>query len=276
MRLMTFSAAPVDGINNCDFDERIMELNEFCTDLRLLNDPKKFTEGQMLLIDKPMEWTSFDVVNKIRSRLQNGLGIKKLKVGHSGTLDPLATGLVMVCTGKATKKINALTGYEKCYEARIKFGGTTPSFDLETEIDHTYPTEHLDSNKIEEALASFIGDQAQIPPHYSAIKINGRRAYDMVRKGVTFEMNARNVVFYEVKLLDYTDFEAHVFIRCSKGTYIRSFARDLGVVLNTGAHLSGLRRIGIGTVSVEDAMTLSQFEEQFETAVHRWKDDSLL
>ncbi|MFW6275571.1 MAG: tRNA pseudouridine(55) synthase, partial [bacterium] len=154
-----------------------MESNIYCTDLAALDHPACFSEGQILLVDKPLEWTSFDVVKKIRSRLQHGLKLRKLKVGHAGTLDPLASGLVIVCTGKATKKIDQLMGQEKYYEAHIKFGATTPSFDMETPIDHEYPVDHITRHSVEKVLSGFLGEQNQVPPQFSAVKVDGKRAY---------------------------------------------------------------------------------------------------
>jgi len=252
-----------------------MQLEDFCTDLNTLDHPKRFSEGLMLLIDKPLEWTSFDVVKKIRSRLQHGLKIKKMKVGHAGTLDPLATGLVIVCTGKATKRIDELMGHEKSYEARIKFGSTTPSFDLERPVDKEYPAEHITNSSIESALKGFMGEQDQIPPQFSALKINGKRAYSMARKGEEFEVKSRKVVFHDLKILGFEDGEATVQVRCSKGTYIRSFARDLGVVLNSGAHLTGLKRTGIGSIDVNDAMSIQTFDDQFDQLKENWWNQGL-
>ena len=253
-----------------------MELKDFCTDLSILGSPKDFIEGQMFLVDKPLDWTSFDIVKKMRSGLQNGLKIKKIKVGHAGTLDPLATGLVIVCTGKATKKIDDLMGYEKCYDARIKFGATTPSFDVETEIDEEFPFDHITQSHIEEALKEFEGEQLQMPPQYSAIKIKGRRAYDMARKGESFEMKSRQVVFHDLQLLDYNIGEATIRIRCSKGTYIRSFARDLALSLHSGGHLTGLRRTGIGPFRVEDATKINEFDDMIEVLKDKWTTAGLI
>lgn len=251
-------------------------MNEFCIDLYVLDHPVRFTEGQILLMDKPLEWTSFDVVKKIRSRLQHGLKLKKLKVGHAGTLDPLASGLVIVCTGKATKKIEQLMGHEKCYEARIKFGATTASFDLETPIDQEYPVDHIVPEQIETALQSFMGEQDQVPPRFSAVKVAGRRAYQMARKGEEFEIKSRKVVFHDIKLLDFKQGEAIVHIRCSKGTYIRSFARDLGLALNSGGYLTGLRRTAIGEVSVDEAMSIDMFDERFDALKEKWNREGLI
>ncbi|MFW5890439.1 MAG: tRNA pseudouridine(55) synthase TruB, partial [Marinilabiliaceae bacterium] len=215
-------------------------------------------------VDKPLEWTSFDVVKKIRAKLQHALKVKKLKVGHAGTLDPLASGLVIICTGKATKNIDALMGWTKTYEAKVKFGITTPSFDLETQPDQSFPTEHIDEEKIREALQSFYGEQLQVPPQYSAIKIEGKRAYDMARDGKTFEMEARRVTFHEVELVDFEDMEVTVRIVCSKGTYIRSFARDLGIAVESGGVLTALRRTAIGPAKVENALSINDIEKQVE------------
>ncbi|PWD99713.1 tRNA pseudouridine(55) synthase TruB [Marinilabilia rubra] len=253
-----------------------MQLQDFCTDLSTLDHPKQFSEGLMLLIDKPLEWTSFDVVKKIRSRLQHGLKIKKMKVGHAGTLDPLATGLVMVCTGKATKKIDELMGHEKSYEARVKFGATTASFDLEKPIDQEYPADHITASKIKSALTCFLGEQDQIPPQFSAVKINGKRAYSMARRGEEFEVKSRKVVFHELKVLSFEEREATIHVKCSKGTYIRSFARDLGVALNSGAHLTGLKRTGIGSIDANDAMGISAFDEQFDHLQEKWWNEGLI
>jgi tRNA pseudouridine55 synthase len=253
-----------------------MELIEFCTDLSDLVHPACFTEGQILLVDKPLEWTSFDVVKKIRSRLQHGLKLKKLKVGHAGTLDPLASGLVIVCTGKATKKIDQLMGQEKCYEAYIKFGATTPSFDLETSIDQEFPVDHINREDLEEALTEFLGEQDQVPPQFSAVKISGKRAYQMARKGEEIEIKSRKVVFHELKLQRFDSPETLVNIRCSKGTYIRSFARDLGLTLNSGAYLTGLRRTAIGDVDVNQAMSIEDFDSAFDRLKEKWNNEGLI
>jgi len=243
----------------------MIQENDFCKDLSRLDKPADLKEGQMLLVDKPLEWTSFDVVKKIRAKLQHALKIKKIKVGHAGTLDPLASGLVIICIGKATKNIDALMSWTKTYEAKVKLGMTTPSFDLETQPDYYFPTEHIDQQKIKETLESFRGEQLQVPPQYSAIKIEGKRAYDMARDGQTFEMNARSVTFHEVELLDFKDLEVSIRIVCSKGTYIRSFARDLGIALESGGVLSGLRRTAIGPAFVKNALSISDIEKQVET-----------
>ncbi len=228
---------------------------------------QSFLEGQMLLIDKPLNWTSFDVVNKIRGMLRFALKIKKIKVGHAGTLDPLATGLMIVCTGKATKQIEQLMGFDKHYEAVVRFGATTPSFDLESEVDQVFPTGHLNAALVEKILQGFLGVQQQVPPQFSAIKIGGKKAYEMARKGTDFEMKSREVHFHDLKLLGFENNEARILVHCSKGTYIRSFARDLGVALGSGGHLSALRRTAIGGLSVERAMTIETFKINLERMV---------
>lgn len=242
----------------------MIQENDFCQDLLQIRKPADLREGKMLLVDKPLEWTSFDVVKKIRAKIQHALKMKKIKVGHAGTLDPLASGLVIICIGKATKNIDALMGWSKTYEAKVKFGMTTPSFDLETQPDHTFPTKHIEEEKIKDALKSFLGEQLQIPPQYSAIKIEGRRAYDLARAGKEFEMNARSVTFHNLELVDFNDMEATIRIVCSKGTYIRSFARDLGVALDSGGVLTGLRRTAIGFAKVENALLINDIEKQVE------------
>jgi len=249
---------------------------EITTDILQIVHPKAFSEGRIFLIDKPYRWTSFDVVKKIRSRLQHGLKIKKIKVGHAGTLDPLATGLVIVCTGKATKNIDQLMAKEKHYFAKVKFGATTPSFDLETEVDREYPYGHIGKEEIETTLSQFLGEQQQIPPGFSAIRINGKRAFHMARKGEEVEMKARKVIFHELRLLNYQNNEAEIFVRCSKGTYIRSFARDLGIALGSGAYLSGLRRTAIGNYSIDKAMTIEYFDNQFNILIEKWRNNGLI
>lgn len=221
-----------------------------------------FLAGETLYIDKPLKWTSFDVVNKIRLMFKNILGIKKIKVGHAGTLDPLATGLVIVCTGKSTKKLEGMMNHDKEYVATIRLGQTTPSFDLETEIDENYPTEHITRELIEDTIRKqFLGDIEQVPPVYSAIRIDGKRAYEFARKGHTdVELKSRqiNISEFEIEELNMPDLT--VRIHCSKGTYIRSIARDLGVALGSGGHLIALRRTKVADISVDDTLTMEQFE----------------
>ena len=223
-----------------------------------------FIAGEVLLIDKPLNWTSFDVVNKIRYLLKSHLGIKKIKVGHAGTLDPLATGLVIVCTGKLTKKIDEYQGMTKEYIADIRFGATTPTYDLEAEQDATFPFNHITEEKLRSVLNErFSGEIEQTPPIYSAIKVKGQKAYELARKGEKVEMKKRKVTIHKVELLNFDLPDVTLDIVCSKGTYIRSLAHDLGKELNSGAHLTGLRRTGIGDLSVKDAVNIIDFEKKF-------------
>jgi tRNA pseudouridine55 synthase len=222
-----------------------------------------FEEGYVLSIDKPYAWTSTDVVRKIKILLRNKAGIKKIKVGHAGTLDPLATGLLIVCIGKATKNIENIQSGEKEYIADVCFGATTPSFDLETEIDSRYPFEHISEDLIKSALISFTGKQEQMPPLFSAKLINGKRAYEYARTGKVPEMRAASIEIYNLELLDYSAPTAKIRINCSKGTYVRSFARDLGLALNSGAYLSRLRRTASGEYNVANALTVDEAEAMF-------------
>lgn len=219
-----------------------------------------FETGQVLLFDKPLYWTSFDLVNKVRFMIRSHFGLKKIKTGHAGTLDPLATGLMIVCTGRKTKSIEDFMGLEKEYTATIHLGETTPSFDLETEVDGHFPTEHITEEMVRNVLLKFIGEQYQVPPLHSAKFIDGKRAYEFARKGVDRKLDPVKVFFREIELLSFTLPDVSVRIRCSKGTYIRSFARDLGEVLRSGAYLSALKRTAIGSYRVEDAMDLESFK----------------
>ena len=227
-------------------------------------NPETYLEGSVLYIDKPLTWTSFDVVNKIRWSLKTNLGIKKIKVGHAGTLDPLASGLVIVCTGRATKKISRFQDLEKVYDAKIRLGATTPSFDLETEVDHSFPWEHITNEMVNQALEKLTGPQDQMPPIFSAKSVDGKRAYSMARKGKTVELKTQAISIHKLVLqsIDLPDLSVHV--ECSKGTYIRSLARDLGEELKSGGHLTGLRRTRIGPYSVSDALTLDNFIEKIK------------
>lgn len=227
-------------------------------------NPEDFKEGQILLIDKDLGWTSFDVVNKIRRVLNTQLGIKKIKVGHSGTLDPLASGLVMIFTGRATKKIEQFQGLDKEYIARIRLGATTPSYDLETEIDRTFPVNHISRQDVLNVLESLEGEQSQIPPLYSAKSVDGVRAYDMARKGLDVELKPVQVTIYELELVELELPFLTLRISCSKGTYIRSLARDIGEKLNSGGHLTALRRTKIGSYSVNDAEKTSEFVKKLK------------
>jgi len=218
-----------------------------------------YLEGQVLFIDKPLTWTSFDVVNKIRMQLRKSLGIKKIKVGHAGTLDPLATGLVIICTGRATKQIMQYQDLEKAYTANVTLGTTTPSYDLETEFDGEYPWQHIDRKLLNQALDQFRGEQDQVPPIFSAKSVDGKRAYNMARKGQTIELKSNRVTISELDVLRFEAPEVDLHVACSKGTYIRSLAHDLGKALESGAHLSGLRRTRIGPYQVDDAFPLEDF-----------------
>ncbi|MBQ2838065.1 MAG: tRNA pseudouridine(55) synthase TruB [Muribaculaceae bacterium] len=218
-------------------------------------------EGEILYLDKPLHWSSFDAVKRVRGIMARRLKIKKMKVGHAGTLDPLATGVMIVCTGRATKRIDELQAHTKEYVATIALGATTPSFDLETEIDATYPTEHITREMVENVLTKFTGRIEQIPPAFSACKIDGKRAYKMARKGKEVELKAKILVIDEIELLEYSQQSIVVRVVCSKGTYIRALARDIGQALNSGGHLTALRRTRVGDVRVEDCLTVDQAVE---------------
>jgi tRNA pseudouridine55 synthase len=222
---------------------------------------EEIKQGKVLLIDKPLNWTSFQVVNKLRWHIRKHFNIKKIKVGHAGTLDPLATGLLIICVGKETKNIHTYQGQTKTYTGTITLGATTPSYDLETEIDETFSTEHITKDLLQETTKQFIGDIDQKPPIFSAIKKEGKRLYELARKGETTEIKARKVTIESFKLtsteLPNIDFE----VVCSKGTYIRSLAYDFGLALNSGAHLSALRRTKIGDFSLEKAISVDEFPD---------------
>lgn len=220
-----------------------------------------FISGETLYIDKPLGWTSFDVVKRIRGTLLRRMHMKKMKVGHAGTLDPLATGVMIVVTGRSTKLIDSLQAGVKEYVATIALGATTPSFDLETEIDATYPTDHITREGVEEVLGRFIGTIEQVPPSYSACKIAGRRAYNMARKGHEVELKPKTLVIDEMELLEFAPTEIKVRVVCSKGTYIRALARDIGAALGSGGHLTALRRTRVGDVRVEDCLSVDQAVE---------------
>lgn len=223
-----------------------------------------FVTGEILAFDKPLHWTSFDLVSKVRYNLCRKLGTKKLKVGHSGTLDPLATGVVIVCTGKKTKLIDQLQYDVKEYIATLQLGATTPSYDLEKEIDATYPTKHITRELIDKTIPQFLGEQWQVPPIFSAVQINGKRAYDFARKGETVELKPKLLKIDEIEVLSFDEQAMQLTIRvvCSKGTYIRALARDIGERLESGAHLIALRRTRVGNTRVEDCMTVEQFLEE--------------
>ncbi len=224
-----------------------------------------FIAGEILYIDKPLGWTSFDAVKRLRGALSRRLGFKKIKVGHAGTLDPLATGVMILCTGRATKRIEELQAGVKEYVATIALGATTPSFDLETEIDATYPTGHITRELVEEALKKFTGRIEQIPPAFSACKIEGQRAYDLARKGQEVELKPKILVIDEMELLDYAPGSITVRVVCSKGTYIRALARDIGQALGSGAHLTALRRTRVGDVTVDRCLSVADAAELIKT-----------
>ncbi|CAK7039139.1 tRNA pseudouridine(55) synthase TruB [Petrimonas sulfuriphila] len=223
-----------------------------------------FIEGEILHIDKPLHWTSFRLVRVVRAKLCQKLKIKKLKVGHAGTLDPLATGVMTVCTGKKTKEIERLQAQTKEYIAEIRLGATTPSFDLETEIDAEYPVEHISREKVEECLKQFTGKIEQIPPLFSAVKIDGKRAYEFARKNEEIELKPKILVIKEIELLFYNLPTITIRVVCSKGTYIRALARDIGESLQSGAHLLALQRTRVGDVSLNDCLKVEELDDFFD------------
>ena len=218
-----------------------------------------FQEGEVLYFDKPLHWTSFDLVSKIRYKISRSMRIKKIKVGHAGTLDPLATGVMIICTGKATKKIEELQCGNKEYIATLRLGATTPSFDLETPIDETFETKHITREMIESVLRHFTGSIEQIPPAFSACKIEGNRAYQLARKGIEVELKPKLLVIDEMELLSFHEDTLTIRIVCSKGTYIRALARDIGKALHSGAHLIALQRTRIGDVTLDKCVSVDEF-----------------
>lgn len=233
-----------------------------------------FVNGEILYIDKPYRWTSFDAVKRVRTILTRRMGRKKLKVGHAGTLDPLATGVIIVATGRATKMIESLQSGIKEYVATIALGATTPSYDLETEIDNRYPVEHITREMVEDVLKQFTGRIEQVPPAFSACKVDGKRAYEMARKGREPELKAKVLVIDEIELQDYSQTAITVRIVCSKGTYIRALARDIGRALKSGGHLTALRRTRIGDVRIDDCMTMERVVEFLNTVQIEIKNDN--
>lgn len=223
-----------------------------------------FLAGKVLLFDKPLTWTSFNLVKKVKNLIRNRFNIQKIKVGHAGTLDPLATGLLLVCTGKATKTIQQLQEMEKEYIATIHLGKTTPSYDLETEVDQVFDTTSITKEKVTEAVKSFIGEFEQVPPMFSAKNINGQRAYKLARKGQVRELKPTKVVISEIEILDFNMPDLRIRVVCSKGTYIRALARDIGISLGNGAYLSNLIRTKIGDYQVDNALTIEEFEKSLK------------
>jgi tRNA pseudouridine55 synthase len=224
-----------------------------------------FRSGQVLLIDKPLHWTSFQAVNKLRWEIRQAHNIKKIKVGHAGTLDPLATGLLVICTGKKTKEINTFQGQIKEYLGTFVLGSTTPSYDLETEIDQTYPTAHITNTLIHDTTSQFIGELQQLPPVFSALKKDGKRLYEFARAGEHVEVKPRSVSISEFEITNIEGANISFRVVCSKGTYIRSLAHDFGKALQSGAHLSELRRTKIGDFDVAEALTIEKFIETLKT-----------
>lgn len=220
-----------------------------------------FKKGEVLYFDKPYRWTSFALVNKVRYHISRRLGVKKIKVGHAGTLDPLATGVMIVCTGKATKRIEEFQYHMKEYIATLQLGATTPSYDLEKEIDATFPTGHITRELVEETLQRFVGTIEQVPPVFSACKVDGKRAYELARKGDEVQLRPKTLVIDEIELLAYNLPEIKIRVVCSKGTYIRALARDIGEALHSGAHLTGLIRTRVGEVTLDRCMKVEDFED---------------
>lgn len=228
-------------------------------DLRGIN----FEEGYIAVIDKPLRWTSTDVVRKVKFQLRR-LGYRKIKVGHAGTLDPLATGILVVCIGRATKRVDALQAEEKEYVADVMLGATTPSYDLEHPVDRTYPYDHITREAAEEALRTLTGERLQEPPLFSAKKIDGTRAYDLARAGEEVTLRKALIAIYEMELTEWDPPRMRIRVRCSKGTYIRSLAREIGEALESGAHLTSLRRTRSGGFQVEKAFALEAFLEKLQ------------
>lgn len=226
---------------------------------------RDFLEGEIICVDKPLRWTSFDAVKRIRGALTRRYGKKKFKVGHAGTLDPLATGVMIICTGRATKQIETLQAGIKEYIATLALGATTPSYDMETAIDARYPTEHLTKELVEATLRTFTGTIEQIPPSFSACKVDGKRAYKMARKGQEVELKSKTIVIDSIELLEFQPESITIRVVCSKGTYIRALARDIGQALNSGAYLSALRRTRVGDVTIDKCMTVDEALEMIRT-----------
>lgn len=221
---------------------------------------EEFSQGKVLLFNKPLYWTSFDLVNKVKHLLRHQLNLKKIKIGHAGTLDPLATGLIIICTGKETRNIEKYQALPKEYIARIRLGSTTPSFDLETDVDATFPYEHLKESDVVNVLSGFTGVQSQVPPDFSARFVNGTRAYKLARKGEQLELPPKEITVYEISLISWELPVIEIRVLCSKGTYIRSLARDIGLKLGSGAHLTGLVRTATGEYLLQNALSLEEFQ----------------
>lgn len=229
-----------------------------------MKNKEEYLEGQVILIDKEKEWTSFDIVRKMKNIFHKYFKIKKIKIGHAGTLDPLASGLLIICTGKKTKQISDIQNADKEYIAKVKLGETTPSFDLETIPDMRFETEHITKEMIEDVLAGFIGEQDQFPPVFSAKKVNGKRSYEYARKGQEVDLKSSRIHIYNAELIHFDNNDLIVRVHCSKGTYIRSFANDLGIRLNSGAYLADLQRTRIGEYKLADAQNIHEFEKSIQ------------
>ncbi|NYJ26089.1 tRNA pseudouridine(55) synthase TruB [Allomuricauda sp. ARW1Y1] len=227
-----------------------------------MNTKEDFLEGQILLIDKPLEWSSFQAVNALKWAIRKKFGLKKIKIGHAGTLDPLATGLLIICTGKFTKKIPELQGQVKEYTGTFTLGATTPSYDMETEVNETFPTEHITDDAINEATKPFLGEIEQVPPIFSALKKDGKRLYELAREGKQVEIKSRKIEILEFEITRIALPEVDFRVVCSKGTYIRSLAHDFGKAVGSGAYLSELRRTKIGDFNVDNATTPQMFKER--------------
>ena len=228
-----------------------------------------YKDGQIILIDKPLQWTSFQVVNKLRWLIRKTFSIKKIKVGHAGTLDPLATGLLIICTGKFTKRIQEFQGQVKEYTGTITLGATTPSYDLETEINERFPTDHITKERIQSIIPSFLGEIKQYPPVFSALRKDGKRLYEYAREGEEVEVKPRLITIDEFEITNVNMPHVDFRVVCSKGTYIRSLAYDVGKALDSGAHLTKLRRTKIGNFTVENALQVEEFEKQLSTKVEQ-------
>lgn len=226
-----------------------------------------FVAGEVVFFNKPLDWTSFDLVNKFRYKLSRKLKVKKIKVGHAGTLDPKATGVMILCTGKATKRIDEFQGQTKEYVATLMLGATTPSFDLEKEVDATYPTEHITRELTEAALRKFIGRIEQVPPAFSACNVDGKRAYELARRGEDVILKAKELVIDEIELMDYQLPVLKIRVVCSKGTYIRALARDIGQALDSGAHLIALERTRVGDITLDKCMNPEDIDAFLAEAV---------
>ena len=235
-----------------------------------------FTEGEYICINKPYRMTSFGALAFVRTRVSRRVGVKRVKIGHAGTLDPLATGVLILCTGKKTKEIERLQLHTKEYTASLQLGATTPSYDMEHEVDATYPTAHITESLVRQVLASFEGDIQQVPPEYSACKIGGDRAYELMRKGRDVELAAKTIHIDSVDVLDFnpTTMQLSIRVVCGKGTYIRSLARDIGRALDSGAYLTALCRTRVGDVRIEDCITIDDFPAWLEKVNIEIKDQS--